>query len=116
MAARVDWPAEATTSSEGGTPEGPFRTGKGRVDQPEIIREANLSDVCGLPTGHGRPTVAHLTVNETAEYLGTTERHVRELIYKRQIPYIKIGRLVRFDRGELQQWLDANRVPMRRAS
>ena len=58
--------------------------------------------------------MAHLLdVKATAERLGTTERHVRELIYRREIPYLKVGRLVRFDTAELDQWLASQRQPAR---
>jgi excisionase family DNA binding protein len=59
--------------------------------------------------------VALLNVKQTAERLGVSERMVRELIYKRQIPFHKIGkRLVRFDEDDLEAWLLANRTPVRR--
>ncbi len=41
-----------------------------------------------------------------AEHLGTTERHVRRLVHERRIPFIKVGRLVRFDPDEIDRWLD----------
>lgn len=27
------------------------------------------------------------------------------MIFKKEVPYIKIGRLIRFDKQELEQWL-----------
>jgi excisionase family DNA binding protein len=42
-------------------------------------------------------------------YCGTTERHVRELVYRNEIPYIKVGRLVRFLPDDLDAWLAENR-------
>lgn len=52
-----------------------------------------------------------LTVDEAAKILGTSERHVRDLIYRRSIPYLKIGRLVRLDSQELADWIRERRVP-----
>ncbi len=46
-----------------------------------------------------------------ADRLGTTERHVRDLVFRRRIPDVKVGQLVRFDVDELDAWLDAQRVP-----
>lgn len=54
-----------------------------------------------------------LNIKATAERLATTERHVRELIYRRELPYLKVGRLVRVDSQDLERWLAAQRQPMR---
>ena len=51
-----------------------------------------------------------LDINEAAERLGTTERHMRALIADRKIDYIKVGRLVRFDPSALDAWIVANTV------
>lgn len=51
-----------------------------------------------------------------AEYLATTERHIRRLVYERRIPYIKLGSKVRFDRADLDAYVDAHRVPAEVAS
>lgn len=56
------------------------------------------------------PTRTLIAIEETAAHLGTSVRHVRNLIARREIPYHKVGRLVRFDRADLDAWLDANRV------
>lgn len=56
------------------------------------------------------PSRTLLDIEGTAGYLGTTVRHVRNLIARREIPYHKVGRLVRFDLADLDAWLDANRV------
>lgn len=50
-----------------------------------------------------------LTVKAAAARLGTTERHVRDLVYRRAIPFVKVGRLVRFEPDELAAWIAANR-------
>lgn len=50
-----------------------------------------------------------LTVEEVATRLGVTVRHIRQLVFERRIPYLKWGRLVRFDPHELDVWLDGAR-------
>jgi len=55
--------------------------------------------------------VSLIDIPTAADKLATTERHVRELIYRREIPYLKVGHLVRFDTDELADWIDAQRVP-----
>jgi excisionase family DNA binding protein len=52
-----------------------------------------------------------LDVPKAAGRLGITERHLRELIYRREVPYVKVGRLVRFDPTDLAAWLEARKVP-----
>jgi excisionase family DNA binding protein len=52
----------------------------------------------------------YLTVAETAEYLGTSERFVRRLIAERRIAFHHVGRHVRFALSDLDQWLAASRV------
>jgi excisionase family DNA binding protein len=52
-----------------------------------------------------------LNIPAAAARLDITERHLRELIYQKRIPYAKVGRLVRFDPADLDAWLEANKVP-----
>lgn len=52
-----------------------------------------------------------LTMDQLAERLGVTRRHVRRLVDERRVPFLRIGRFIRFDPSEIADWLDANRVP-----
>ncbi len=51
-----------------------------------------------------------LSIGQLAERLGTTPRHVRRLIAERRVPFVKVGRLVRFDPDDIAAWLDGRRV------
>jgi len=51
-----------------------------------------------------------------AERFDVTERHVRRLVAERRVPYVKVGRFVRFDPDAVAAWIDANRVPPRSLS
>jgi excisionase family DNA binding protein len=51
-----------------------------------------------------------LDVLEVAEVLRTTPRHVRRLVEERRIPFVKVGRFVRFDSDEIGIWLSSHRV------
>ena len=51
-----------------------------------------------------------LTIDQLAEQLGITVRHVRRLIAERRVPYLKVGKFVRFDPTEIAGWLDEGRV------
>jgi excisionase family DNA binding protein len=57
-----------------------------------------------------RPLVDLPTI---AQQLGVNERHVRRLVHERRIPFVKWGHLLRFDLDEIDEWLEAARVPIR---
>jgi excisionase family DNA binding protein len=54
---------------------------------------------------------ALLDVPAAAERLNISVRHLRELLYRREVPYLKVGRLVRFDPADLDAWLEARKIP-----
>lgn len=47
-----------------------------------------------------------LTIEEAAELLSLKVSRLRTAVFRREIPFIKIGRLVRFKEDTLQKWLD----------
>jgi excisionase family DNA binding protein len=47
-----------------------------------------------------------LDIDETARLLNTTPRFVRRLVQERRVPYLKVGRFIRFDPHEIDTWLD----------
>ena len=49
-------------------------------------------------------------VDATAEYLGVSPGYVRRLVRERRIPFHKVGKYLRFNRTELNAWLEAHRV------
>ena len=55
-----------------------------------------------------------LNVNEVAEILGVNVRHVRRLVFESRIPYLKWGRLVRFDPRAIERWLRVSCEPHRK--
>lgn len=46
-----------------------------------------------------------LTVQELSLSLNAKESHIRQLVFRREIPFLKVGRLVRFDRATIETWL-----------
>ncbi len=52
-----------------------------------------------------------LTIEQLAEHLGVTQRHVRRLVAEKRVPYLKWRRFVRFDPAEIAQWLNISRQP-----
>jgi excisionase family DNA binding protein len=59
-----------------------------RVDMPEVL----------------------LDVNGLAVRLGVSVKFVRKLVDQRRVPFVRIGRLVRFDPTAVTAWLASNRV------
>lgn len=53
-----------------------------------------------------------VSVEEAATILGVKTSWLRNSVFKKTIPYVKIGRLVRFRRKDLEEMI--NRDPQRR--
>lgn len=52
-----------------------------------------------------------LTSDEAARYLGISKSYLYKLTMRRQIPHLKpLGKLCYFNRRELEEWLQTNRV------
>lgn len=51
-----------------------------------------------------------LDVDSLADRLGVTSRHIRRLVTERRIPFVKVGRFVRFDPAAIADWLSRHRV------
>jgi excisionase family DNA binding protein len=52
-----------------------------------------------------------LTSDEAAQYMGISKSYLYKLTMKKQIPHYKpLGKMCYFNREELEQWLQSNRV------
>ncbi|HWN99257.1 MAG TPA: helix-turn-helix domain-containing protein [Blastocatellia bacterium] len=51
-----------------------------------------------------------LTPEELSDMLGVSIHTVYQWTCKRQVPFIKVGKLVRFPYDEVLAWLEANKV------
>jgi len=52
-----------------------------------------------------------LTSDEAAKYMGISKSYLYKLTMKQQIPHFKpMGKMCYFNRLELEQWLQSNRV------
>ena len=49
-------------------------------------------------------------IDTVAGHLGVSVRHIRRLIDERRIPFVKVGRHVRFDVEAIAGWVDAHRT------
>ena len=50
-----------------------------------------------------------LTVDQAAEYVGLSRSTLYQYASARIIPSLKLGRLLRFDRVDLDAWVDSRR-------
>lgn len=59
-----------------------------------------------------RPVLPRLlSIDERADHLGVTPRHVRRLVAEKRVPYVKWRRFIRFDPADIAVWLDDARQP-----
>jgi excisionase family DNA binding protein len=51
-----------------------------------------------------------LNVHELSKELGISESGIYQWISQRKIPFVKIGRTVRFDPEEISKWLSEKKI------
>ena len=57
------------------------------------------------------PTLGRLiSVPEAAAYTGVSPHTIYTMVSQRRIPYVKVGRLVKFDVELLDKWIKQNTV------
>jgi len=50
-----------------------------------------------------------MNAEEVAVYIGTTHLNVYQMVSKRGIPFVKIGRSVRFDLRDIDPWIEGHK-------
>jgi len=51
-----------------------------------------------------------LSIKQTAEYTGLSPHTLYTMVSQRRIPYVKVGRLVKFDPAILERWIQQRTV------
>jgi len=51
-----------------------------------------------------------IDIREAAEYTGLSPHTVYTMVSQRRIPFVKVGRLVKFDLDLLDKWIKQNTV------
>lgn len=46
-----------------------------------------------------------LSIKQTAEYTGLSPHTLYTMVSQRRIPFVKVGRLVKFDQAILERWI-----------
>jgi excisionase family DNA binding protein len=49
-----------------------------------------------------------MSFKEVCEYLSATESQIRSLVHRKKIPHCKLGRLLRFHRPAIKEWMFSN--------
>lgn len=57
-----------------------------------------------------------MEIDQSADYLGVSVRHIRRLVAEQRIPHIKWGSKLHFDPDEIDVWVDEHRRPTRQSS
>lgn len=85
---------------------------KGRivVEKHQNFPDRTLEKGCVRVQESPTPSSKLLTKAETAEYLGTSERHIERLWATRQIAAIHVGRKIRWRVEDLDAFCEANRT------
>jgi excisionase family DNA binding protein len=51
------------------------------------------------------------TIQDVAKYLSVKESRVRSAIKRKELPVIKLKRLVRFHVNDLNDWIEKSKIP-----
>jgi excisionase family DNA binding protein len=54
-----------------------------------------------------------ITVLDAAKFLAVSTSTLYGWVYQRRIPFVKVGRALRFELAELQKFIQSNRFPVR---
>jgi excisionase family DNA binding protein len=76
-------------------------------DGPERSPEPNTPV---LKERSGGPLPILVDIETAASAFGISVRQMRRFVAEGQIPYVRVGHLIRFDPDELNEWLDARRA------
>jgi excisionase family DNA binding protein len=55
-----------------------------------------------------------LDIKDVAIYTGLSAHTLYAMVSQRRIPFVKIGRLTKFDQRELDRWIDSQSVKVRK--
>ncbi len=73
-------------------------------------RPANLHPPAQNERSNAKAVVL-LDLTALAEQLGVTSRFVCRLVSERRVPFLEIGKFVRFEPREIDKWVDERRQP-----
>jgi excisionase family DNA binding protein len=51
-----------------------------------------------------------LNINEASEYMGLSKNTLYSWVCQRTIPFVKCSRLLRFDKADLDKWIEQRKI------
>ncbi len=54
-----------------------------------------------------------MNIHELAKELGLSESGIYQWVSQRKIPFVRMGRALRFDSEEIKKWIEGNRIEPR---
>ncbi|MGA9883928.1 MAG: helix-turn-helix domain-containing protein [Candidatus Acidiferrales bacterium] len=61
----------------------------------------------------GEPQRRLITIQEASKLLSVSVSTLYGWVWQRRIPFVKLGRAVRFDIGDLEKFIEANKMKSR---
>lgn len=55
-----------------------------------------------------------ININEAAKFLNLKISRLRAAVFRKEIPYVKLGALIRFDKEDLLKWLESKKIESNR--
>lgn len=52
----------------------------------------------------------YLNIDEISQYTGLSVNTLYSWVWQKKIPYVKFGRLVKFDRRAIEHWAEQNSI------
>lgn len=80
------------------------------LEAPAALPGDNPANRSSRDSASGASVSPLLDLSGAAEYLSTSERHIRELWNRRELPAIKVGRKVRFHKDDLDRYINERRT------
>lgn len=66
-----------------------------------------MSEINTSIEGNGRL----VSIGQVSQQLGVSVKTIYGWVYLRQIPYVKMGRLVKFDSHDIANWIETKKRP-----
>jgi excisionase family DNA binding protein len=81
-----------------------------RVQTPHDRIDSSTKDQKQMQSGTESGLI---TVQDAAKFLAVSTSTLYGWVYQRRIPFVKVGRALRFELAELQKFIQANRFQVR---
>ncbi len=87
---------------------------RGRAAPSRRLPAVPSTDVAFGDSPTPSPYMTLLDIDGAADHLNVSPRFIRRLVAQRRVNYLKIGKFVRFDQDELDEWVQQQRIDARR--